>query len=204
MDKIQKINKEYYDKNAELWSASKTNSFYQEEPFRKFVKYLKMGNSVLDIGCSHGVHVPLFLGIGRDLKYEGLDISKKFLSISISRYPQLKFIYGDISDKKTLPNKKYDAFWAAMVLMHIPEENWSAMLDNLERLVKNGGIGYLTLPKERPYPESKIDRRHFNLFDNKKFLRIAKERKWKILNSGKLLSSNKKTEWLWYIIRLPK
>ena len=204
MDKIQKINKEYYDKNAGAWSARKTDSFYHEKQFREFTSLLKEGDSVIDIGCAHGICVPLFLGIGRKLKYEGLDISRRFLKLVRSRYPQLKFSFGDISDRKTLPKKKYDAFWAAMVLMHIPEEKWGDMLDNIEFIVKPGGFGYLTVPEERPHPSSEKDQRHFNLFDHKKFVKIAKERGWKIFHRGEMLSSNQVTKWLWYIVKLPK
>lgn len=204
MDKVQKINKDYYDNNALKWASSKTDSFKLEENFKKFIKYLKTGGSVLDIGCSNGIHVPLFLGIGRELKYEGLDISKKLLSIARSRYPQLKFRYGNIIDRATLPKKKYDGFWAAFVLMHILEENWEVMLNNFEFLIKKGGVGYLTLPEARPFPESEVDMRHFNLFNDKKFRKIAESRNWKILHFGKFLSSNKTATWLWYIVKLPK
>ena len=67
--------------------------------FRKFIKFFKKNDSILDIGCANAIHVPLFLGIGRKLKYEGIDTSYKFLKMARSRYPQLSFRYGDISNK---------------------------------------------------------------------------------------------------------
>ncbi len=49
MDRIQKINRDYYSKKALAWTTAKTHSFYSEHEFRKFVHYLKDGTSVLDI-----------------------------------------------------------------------------------------------------------------------------------------------------------
>ncbi len=97
MHPATKYIKAYYDKHAESWTLRKSDSFFQEIPFRKFEKYLKKGDSVLDIGCAGGIHVPLFLGIGRKLKYAGIDISKSMIKIAKSRYPQLSFIVGDIN-----------------------------------------------------------------------------------------------------------
>lgn len=63
--------KEYYNKNAEKWAEKKFHSFYHEKEFRMFCSYFNTGDRILDIGCANGIHVPLFLGIGRDIKYEG-------------------------------------------------------------------------------------------------------------------------------------
>jgi len=59
-----------------------TPPFPETKEFSLFVKYLKPGAVILDVGCGYGRDVPLFLGIGRKLKYEGLDISRKFIKIA--------------------------------------------------------------------------------------------------------------------------
>ena len=204
MNKKIEITKKYYDKNAQRWCDSKPNSFVHEVQFREFIKHFKKGNKILDIGCAYGIHVPLFLGIGRELKYEGTDISRHMLKIAKSRYPQLPFLYGDVSDKKLLRNKKYDGFWAVAVLMHIPEEKREDMFSNLEKLTKRGGVGYITVPNERPHPASKKDQRHFSLYNKSDFKNLILKRNWKVLRSGVLDGSSKKGIWNWFIIQLPE
>jgi len=203
MDKIQKINRDFYNKNARSWASLKTNSFHHERPFRLFVSYLKPGPTVIDIGCANGIHVPLFLGIGRRLKYEGIDISSQFLNIARAHYPQLSFQLADIVDRRTLPRKKYDGFWAAAVLQHIPKSQWDATLSNIERLTGRNGMGYVTVPDKRPNPASQKDRRHFSLFSKPDFRRMIGSRGWKIVNSGTLPSFHKIARWHWFIVRLP-
>lgn len=202
MDKTQKINRDYYNKNADEWAANKTHTFYAETQFRKFVPYLKKGSKVLDIGCGFGREIPLFLGIGRKLRYEGLDISPKFLHIAKSRYPQLKFHQGNLLELKTLP-RKYDGFWAASTLQHIPEKDWSKMLENLEKITKKGAVGYFSLPEDRPNPASDRDPRHFTLLTKTHVQRIFTERGWKLLEKSILPGTRGTTVWRGYIYKLP-
>jgi len=204
MDKIQKINAEHYDRNAERWSAHHTNSFWHEANFRKFIKYFRLGDKIIDIGSASGIHVPLSLGIGEKLCYEGFDISKKLIKIAKSRYPKLKFHRGDILDSKTFPKIKYDGFWAAAVLQHVPIRDLPKALGNIEKITKLGAVGYVTVPVKRPNPESKKDRRHFEFFKSgQKFRRIITPRNWKILASGKLVGGTGHATWRWYLVRLP-
>lgn len=204
MPKSKNLTKEYYEKNSELWTEKKTNSFHHEKAFTIFNSLLKDRASVIDIGCSWGIHVPLFLGIGRKLCYEGMDIAQSFLKIARRRYPQLTFYQADISDSKTLPNKKYDAFWAGAILMHIPLEYWGQMFKNISKLSKKGAIGYFSLPTEHPSGDSaNTDPRHFTLLTEKEQIQIIKNQGWKIIKKGTMDGFTKSGIWKWYFVRLP-
>lgn len=194
--------KKVYNALANIWSQRKTNSFFHEKQFRIFESKLKKGDRVADIGCANGIHVPLFLGIGNKLKYEGFDFSKSMLKIATSRYPNLKFNYLDISDQTTLPNKKYDAFWASAVLMHIPVDEWGKMFSNLESMHKSKSIGYITIPEQKPHTRSDKDQRHFTLMTGKEFSQYIKARSWKVLKSGPIVGTNN-VPWNWFIVQLP-
>ena len=196
--------KAYYDKHATRWTDAKTNSFHHEKQFTEFVSLLPERGSVIDIGCAGGVHVPMFLGIGRKLRYTGVDISPSFLTISRRRYPQLTFLLGNVADAATLPKKKYDGFFAGAVLMHTPHEEWPAMLANIESLMKPRGIGYLTLPTEHPSGDTAdADPRHFTLLTAAEQQKEFKSRGWKILKKGTLNGFTKKGIWKWYLVELP-
>jgi len=203
MDKVQKINRDFYNKNADDWVVRKAYSFYSEKQFRKFVKYFKSGSLIVDIGCAAGRDIPLFLGIGRKLKYEGLDIWKIFIHMARARYPQLKFYISNILDRKTLPKTKYDGFWAAASMQHIPEKEWDSMLDNIQYVMKKEAIGYFTLPEDRPHKKDKIDLRHFTILNEKNLKAILESHGWKIILKGFLPPTRRTTVWRWYIVRLP-
>ena len=193
---------QYYDTRAKWWAATKTDSFYQEEPFRKLRGLLKEGDAVLDIGCAGGIHVPLFLGIGRDLVYRGIDISEEMVGIAASRYPQLPFAVTDLMSY--VPEKKVHAIWAAAVLMHVPAADAGTMFSHLEAITRSGGYAYITLPSRRPTPKSDTDKRHFTLYSKKKIESIAKERGWEILWFKSMLGSSGKLTWNGFIVKFPK
>lgn len=204
MPKLKNLTKEYYEQNSEIWTEKKTNSFYHEKAFTSFNSLLKDKAQVIDIGSAWGIHVPLFLGIGRKLRYEGMDIAKAFLKIARRRYPQLTFYEADIADTKTLPNKRYDGFWAGAVLMHVPFEVWGQMFKNIEKLTKKGAIGYLSLPTEHPNGNAhNTDPRHFTILSEKKQREIITKQGWKIIKNGTMDGFTKEAIWKWYIVRLP-
>jgi len=193
--------RDFYNQNAKAWGAEKNNSFYHEEEFRKFLTYLKPGDSVLDIGCANGIHVPLFLGLGRSLSYRGIDISDTFIAIAKERYPQLQFATADLLDADSLPRQKFDAFWAAAVFMHIPESEWPEMMANVESIMKPGAIGYITVPQER-FSKKENDPRHFSIFSIESFTELIGLRGWKVLDRGHK-GTTSTNDWLWFIVQLP-
>lgn len=203
IDKVQKANADFYNKHAIDWTSQKSDSFYAEKQFRQFVSLFKRGSAVIDIGCANGNAVPLFVGIGSKLKYEGVDISSALLKIAKSRYPNFNFYKSNILDRSTLPKKRYDGFWAAAILQHIPDSDWSVMLSNIEKITKKGGIGYISLPENRLSTLSEIDPRHFNLFTKNKFRSTVSSRQWKIVKSGILPAMRRSTIWRWFIVKLP-
>lgn len=204
MNKEITATKKYYDKNAAVWTDRKSNSFHHEFQFKKFITYLSKNASILDIGCAGGIHVPLFLGLGRALHYTGLDISSSFLSIARRRYPQLSFLKGNILEKKSLPKRNFDGFFAGAVLMHVPFNEWDNLFSNIENICRPCAVGYITLPIEHPSGEQKhLDSRHFTILNARDQKQYLKKRNWKIVESGTLNGSSKESIWKWYIVKLP-
>lgn len=200
MDEIE-TTKKYYNENALQWSSIKTDSFYHQKQFELFIQNLPKDGRVLDIGCAGAIHVPLFLGIGRNLEYVGVDISDSFITIAKNRYPQLDFREGDISAAETLPKERFDGFWAASVLMHIPHEQWPNMFKNIQDISTPKAIGYLCLPTERT--SDILDSRHFTILNPKEQQRELENNDWKILEKGIFDGYAKKSIWQWYIVQLP-
>jgi len=196
--------KKYYDKNGLSWVNSKTNSFVHEIPFRKIVSLWPEKARIIDIGCAGGIHVPLFLGIGNKLKYYGVDISKLFIKIAQSRYPQLTFALSNIADAATLPKVKFDGFFASAVLMHVPFTLWDSMFSNIEKITKGGGYGYITLPVQHPSAvKNENDVRHFTILSEQEQIGYFKNRGWKIKSKGIIDGTSTNAVWCYYIVQLP-
>lgn len=206
MQKVREVEetKKYYNENFQIWTDKKTHSFHHEIPFTKIEKLWPNKGHIIDIGCAHGVCVPMFLGIGRKLAYYGIDISHSFLKIARRRYPQLPFELGNIADNTTLPKKKFDGFWAAAVLMHIPFSKWDETFSNVEHLCKSGSYGYVALPIAHPSKiKSEDDTRHFTILSEEEQKRYMKKRGWKIKYAGVLDGFTTESVWRWYIVQLP-
>lgn len=99
---------------------------------------VKPGSSVLDAGCGNG---RLLMGLPKDLKYTGLDISKALLSEAEKAYPNHKFIETDITKEqiwKHLP--QFDYIFCIAVLHHIPsEESQLFLLNQIKKHLKPKG-----------------------------------------------------------------
>ncbi len=206
MKKIREVEetKRYYNKKFQIWTDRKTNSFHHEKPFTKLAGLWPQKGTIIDIGCAHGICVPMFLGIGRHLSYYGIDSSTSFLKIAKRRYPQLPFEYGDIADRTTLPKRKYNGFWAAAVLMHVPFSKWDEMFLNIEDLCKPGSYGYVALPVAHPSKvRSEDDTRHFTILSESEQRAYMKNRGWKIKHAGVLDGFTTESVWRWYIVQLP-
>lgn len=206
MKRVREIQetKSYYDKQFQSWTDKKTNSFHHEFAFTKLISLWPQKVTIIDIGCAHGIHVPLFLGIGRYVKYYGIDISPSFLKIAKRRYPQLPFELGNIADKETLPKKKFDGFWAAAVLMHVPFSQWDEMFSNIESLTESKAYGYVALPVAHPNAvHNPNDTRHFTILNEEEQRAYIKNRGWKIKSAGVLDGFTTESVWRWYIVQLP-
>jgi len=198
--------RKFYDKFGNLyWTQRKTNSFYLEKQFRKINKLWPSRGTILDIGCAGGIHIPMFLGIGRHLKYHGLDNSKQFIKTASSRYPQLNFTVGSITDQKLFKSKQFSGFFANSVLMHVPFIDWDEMFTNIERIMKPGSYGYLSLPITHPNPNlnDAEDVRHFTILSEPEQKQYLKSRNYKIVASGGFDGFSKQDIWRWYIVKLP-
>ncbi len=201
---VDRATRHYYEKSATAWMQRHSNPFHSEKQFTAFAALLPKGATVLDIGCAAGIHVPMFLGLGRHLSYTGIDISQAFLKAARRRYPQLPFLLGDISDPSTLPKQKFHGFWASSVFMHLPREDWPTLGSTINSIMRPGALGYLCLPESHPGgAKSADDPRHFTVFEPKEERAILRSFGWKIRKSGRLDGSRPGSYWRWYIVELP-
>ncbi|HCW31121.1 TPA: hypothetical protein DGD59_00140, partial [Candidatus Collierbacteria bacterium] len=83
--------KNIYDNIGKEFSSSRQ---YIWPDLKPYLKNVKSGSSVLDVGCGNG---RLLLGLPEKTKYTGLDISKELLKEAERAHPEHKFYETDIT-----------------------------------------------------------------------------------------------------------
>lgn len=145
----------------------------------KYIKKLKTGQSVLDIGCGNG---KLVSGLPKGVDYVGTDFSRTLLTEAKSLYPGRDFRFGNVVEPKHWKGlAKYDAIFCVAVLHHIPEhEQQVYILTEAKKHLKKNGFLYLTvwnLWQER-YLQNHLDSTELKKQDEK-WVEIPYNKDWK-------------------------
>jgi ubiquinone/menaquinone biosynthesis C-methylase UbiE len=130
-----------YDTVATYWSQTRK---YLWPDILPYLSTLANGDTVLDIGCGNG---RLLTGIDKNVKYVGVDNSRKLLDEARKLHPESMFLYGDISRSsvwKKLPLS--DAIFCVAVFHHLPwRRNHKFVLDKMYEKLNDGGFVYITV-----------------------------------------------------------
>lgn len=92
---------------------------------------------LLDVGCGTGLVHPYLIDYVAEL--HGVDVSRESLSIARKNNPLASYVPYD---GKTLPyeNGAFDCAYAICVLHHVPVPQWQAVILEMTRVVRDGGI----------------------------------------------------------------
>ncbi|MFA5776903.1 MAG: class I SAM-dependent methyltransferase [Parcubacteria group bacterium] len=143
---VQKILNETefgYDFMAGKFSETR-KYFWREMEF--IGDYAKNEDAVLDFGCGNGRLLELFSD--KNIKYQGVDVSKKLIELADSRYysENVRFSKIDPSQESLpFPDNFFDTVYAIAVFHHFPGKEYrEAMAKELYRTVKPGGYVVIT------------------------------------------------------------
>ena len=148
--------------NTELETIEKWEKIYKSNNFKKEIelsfysiidifKERKM-KRVLDLGCGNGRHLTYlskqgFETVGVDISLEALKISKNVLDkINLEAILMRASIYEPLPFR----DKSFDGVISIRTLHHSTIENIRNAIQEIKRVVKNGGLVYVTLRKEIP------------------------------------------------------
>lgn len=108
--------------------------------FGNFDRYLKPGDSVVDLGCGNGRMAETFLQA--KVKYLGIDDSEELIKIAKERYQDnsnISFMVGNVTDLN-LPQNEFNLAIIIAVLHHIPgEELKLKIFKDVFKILKPGG-----------------------------------------------------------------
>ncbi len=136
--KIMNDVRDDYDKNAISFAASRDKMW----PELKFLfDYAKKNEKVLDVGCGSG----RFAEYLKHISYTGVDFSKNLINEAKKRFPNQKFIVGDVLSLAFKDNS-FDKIYSIAVLHQIPKEEYRVKaLSEIKRVLKEDGFAYITV-----------------------------------------------------------
>ncbi len=132
----------FYDARAEEFVLHRKRGIkgYWDAELHRFNYYLPQG-SVIELGCGGGVEATF---LGQKYDYLGTDLSKEFIRIARRNNPALDFETLSLYDTRAVQTQ-YDGFWCCATLMHIPKENIEGVLNDMRDLLRNGGLGFISI-----------------------------------------------------------
>src|SRR5690606_36697645 len=100
------------------------------------------------------------------------------------------------------PNEKFDGFWTAATLMHIPKSRIDEALQSIKNVLKDDAVGFISLKEGEG--EEIVDKyegkRFFDFYSMEEFEEVVKRNNFEVLwKLRQHVSEN--TIWLQFIVR---
>ncbi len=186
---------EYYDKHADEWSGGHNSDRFWGELFDKFKEFLPQGN-VLEIGSGGGRDARELISMGYE--YTGTDISEGLLTNARSMLPNAKFLKMSVYNLK-FPKNTFDGFWASAILLHIPKDRINDALNKIRSVLKQGGVGFISLKEGQGEKVETETQRLFTYYQSGEFKEILVNIGFKVLYERR--KDFPKTKWLAFIVK---
>lgn len=188
----------YYDQEANSWSASHggddKESWWKDEMTR-FNEYLPSGR-ILEIGSGVGKDAEALIRLGYD--YTGTDASNGLLEFARKRNPSATFIqrYAHEIDHSL---GEFDGFWASAVLLHIPRDEMRDSLLAISSVIKNDGVGFITMKEGEDERVDEKTGRLFTYYKEEEFRDVLESTGFSVLEVGR--RDTEKDNWLIFYVK---
>ncbi len=114
------------------------------DPYKKFIdtpSFISLlgnidGKTILDIGCGDGYFCAELAKHGAQVT--GLDGSENMLSVARKRYPEIKFLHGDLMTQEIELGERADIATSKMMLMNVASVKKVA--EKVKAVLKDNGI----------------------------------------------------------------
>ncbi len=126
----------YYDENARDYFDNTVDAD-MNDCRQRFLKYLKEGANILDVGCGSGRDSKAFLSLG--YKVKAIDGSKELCRLA-SKY--LGQEVENIRFDKIVYEGEFDGIWACASLLHEDKNEIADVVGRLRRALKDKGFIY--------------------------------------------------------------
>jgi SAM-dependent methyltransferase len=171
--KLLKLVRDGYEQIADNFATTRDKQLWPE--IIRLTEPVKDGDSVFDVGCGNGRLLDAFKD--KKIRYLGIDESAKLIEIAKrnneSRIMNNEFLVGNILDLDDLVKGKFNYIFSFAVLHHLPGEDLR--------------VEALRQMKNKLYGDRKIIISVWNLWSQKKYLKLILEFAWqKIIGWNKM------------------
>lgn len=180
----EKVTVKTYDQVAALWAAKHNNEDFWAAELKRFHNLLLKGK-VLEIGSGGGRDIGPLLSCGYE--YVGTDISDGLLKVVRKKFPKQMF-YKQSVYELSFP-KKFDGFWCAAVLLHVPKTRIDEALQRIRSVLKPGAIGFISIKDGRGeqietelWEDHESRRRLFSYWPEDEFIKTLNQNKYIVLD----------------------
>jgi ubiquinone/menaquinone biosynthesis C-methylase UbiE len=132
-------NKQFYE-HAEIYDElfSAAMDYKKEVEFYDKILRKNGSQSILEVGCGVGHRGKYFIGKGYN--YTGLDVSDRMLRIARRKYPDIKFLQGDVRELKLKENFDAIIFVGKGSAYLTTDADALSALKSMKKLVRSGVI----------------------------------------------------------------
>ena len=168
--------KKGYDKIAEKYLQDR-NQFKNLKYLEKFIKLLKPGTKILDLGCGAGKPIDEFL-IKKGFKVIGLDISENQIELAKKNVPKGEFYLKDMSLLKR-GEYQVDAIVSFYAIFHISRENHFELFEEINSFLPKKGFILVTMGSsdwegtENDFHGTKMYWSHYDSMKNREIIEKA-------------------------------
>lgn len=172
-----------YDATVKEYVKHEFNNPSMEKHYKKFLSLIPKNSKILDAGCGPGQASKKFSEKGYSVL--GIDLSKEMVSFAKEKVPKAKFLVMNI-ENITL-KEKFDANWAAFILVHVPREKHKTIIEQFKKLLTPNGILFLGMlegkgEKIMPEPYNRNYKQYFVFVSKKEIENYLQSQDFKILN----------------------
>lgn len=137
---------EVYTRHAHLFDGKRSRSLGEGAWIDRFVAPIEPGSPVLDLGCGAGEPIAGHL-LERGYAITGCDISPPLLALAQERFPDAKWVEGDM---RTIDfEHRFDGIVAWHSFFHLPIADQRALISKFSAWLTSGGMLLFTSGTEK-------------------------------------------------------
>lgn len=188
---------EAFDKSAKIYQDKFMDVSMFADTFNFFCDNITAKNaSILDIACGPGNITKYLLDRNPDYDILGIDLSPKMLDLAQTNNPTAKFQFMDCREINQI-EKRFDGITCGFCLPYLTREEAIELIANASRLLKPGGIFYLSTMEENDESKSRYqisstgDQVYVNYHQGEYLTKAFSEHNFEVINVKRFNSPDK-------------